>query len=62
MYANTRSRPQSIGTPSAAEAAFVRSCPERGWKQSFMLPTGLLGRAAGRIMAFKNASMNRLTA
>ena len=34
-------------------------CPSEGWKSQFACPHGKLGALVGRLMAFKNAGMNR---
>ena len=39
----------------------LENCHEPGWRQQFGHPRGLLGRLAGRLMALKNAEMQRLT-
>lgn len=40
----------------------LEACPPRGWRSQFAHPRGLLGRLAGRLMAAKNAEMNRAAA
>jgi ubiquinone/menaquinone biosynthesis C-methylase UbiE len=45
---------------TSVERPCLKTCKQGGWREQFGRPSGLLGRAVGRLMAAKNHYMNQL--